>query len=117
MNILRAMPLVVGVIVAATTLEVRASSTFHPADNEAGAVNHVAPGKLTKAEHAAFEREEVARIDPNWKQVGGDSERELVQHSYELRSGRIVHTDSFRHDTPRPTPEPDAPALVYPAGG
>ena len=80
----------------------QAASTFHPADNEAGAVNHVVPGTLSAAQVEASRRFAERQLDSNWSYTGGDSGWTLEQHAYELREGRLVHTDDFPHDSPRP---------------
>ena len=79
-----------------------AASTFHPADNEAGSVNHVVQGTHSRAQVEASERLANEQLDKHWSYTGGDAGWTLKQHAYELREGRVVHTDEFPHDTPRP---------------
>lgn len=95
----------------AFALAAGASSTFHPANNETGSITHAVPGKLTNTEQAALDRLEAQRIDPLWIQTPGEGGWQLRQHSYDFRNGRLVHTDTFAHDTPRPSiaSQPDLP--------
>lgn len=81
-------------------LAAHAGDTFHPADNEAGSINHVVPGKLTRAERLALDR--APAVSSEWVFRGGDTGYELRQHAYALSKGRIVHADDIPHDTKRP---------------
>ncbi|MEO5693476.1 MAG: hypothetical protein ABIQ72_10155 [Usitatibacter sp.] len=79
-----------------------ATSTFHPANNEAGTVNHVVAGTLSRAERDAIEKADAQRANSAWTYTGGEGGWELRQHSYALRAGKVIHTDDIAHDTPRP---------------
>ena len=92
--------------VGATTfmaLAANASSTFHPANNESGSVTHSVPGTLSMAERTALDRIEAQRIDPHWIWIGGEAGWELRPHTYDIRNGKLVHSDKLAHDTPRPS--------------
>jgi hypothetical protein len=41
--------------------------------------------------------------DGQYRFVGGEKQWETVMHSNDFRDGKVVHTDSFSHDTLRPS--------------
>ena len=79
-----------------------AADVFHPANNEPGAVNHVVPGKLTRAERAALDRQSQANRDAFSVFAGEESGWQLKQHGYAFSNGRLVHADQIPHDTRAP---------------
>jgi len=86
---------------AATSMSAMADATFHPTNDEAGAINHVVPGKLTRAERQALEQAEAAHKDALWAFAGEEAGWELRQHAYSFSGGRMVHADDIPHDAPR----------------
>ena len=90
-------------IAAATTAGTAiASTTFHPSSDEPGTTVHVVPGTITKAERESLDRPEAASAQSEWVYRGGEAGWELSPHSYDLRGGRLEHTDRIPHDTPTP---------------
>ena len=101
MNTRKAALALVAAMLSTTAAVANASSTFHPSNDEAGTENHVSPGTRSKAQRAESEGAE-ARPDPNWTFAGEAAGWVLREHSYDLRGGRIIHTDDFPHDTTKP---------------
>lgn len=99
----------IGVAALAASPMALATGPAHPANTETGTVYH-------GAEYATVDGR-VVRVDkwnsPSagtsgnandaWEYLGEESGWMLRQHSYELRNGRIVHSDTIPHDTPKPT--------------
>ncbi len=82
-----------------------ADQTFHPANNEAGAIMHYVAGTKSRAQ-VETERTESAKNNvtaDGWRYVGGDPGWELIQHAYDFRNGKWVHSDQFDHNTPKPS--------------
>jgi hypothetical protein len=48
-------------------------------------------------------RNNPVSADGQYRFVGGEKQWEAVMHSYDIRNGMLVHTDSISHDTPRPS--------------
>lgn len=117
MKIRTASAVLAAAMLSVAPLAVNASSTFHPSPNEPGTENHVSPGAISKAERAEIERLEAARTDPQWVFAAEAAGWELRPHSYELRGGRLVHTDALAHDTPKPALPRDGAQESYPLGG
>lgn len=118
MNTRKATRALIAAMLSTIALVAHASSTFHPSNDEAGTENHVSPGTLSKTQRAESEGAEAARLDPNWAYAGEASGWELRPHSYELRGGRVVHTDDFPHDTAKPAMGPEAgPERYMPDAG
>lgn len=97
----------------AITSGASASSTFHASSDETGSTMHVVPGTLTKTERETLDRIELANADPNWVYRGEEAGWELRPHSYEIRRGRLAHTDRIPHDTPKPAAGTQADAALY----
>lgn len=88
--------------VAVASLGANAADVFHAADNEAGSINHVVPGKITRADRAALVAKSQSDADPLWVFAGEESGWQLKQHAYAILNGRVVHADQFPHDTKAP---------------
>ena len=103
------------VVSAFAIFPLQASSTFHASGDEAGTITHVIPGQLSRAEREALNRIEAQRVDPLWVYVGEEGGWELRPHSYDFRSGTLIHTDKFDHDSARPNLEtqPENPLYTY----
>ena len=95
-----------------------ATDTAHPVNNESGSVYHGAEygkvdGRLARVDTwnmQAGTGTGTNAID-NWEQVPGDSGWQLRQHRYDFVNGRLVHTDTISHDTPRPKVAADTNTL------
>lgn len=103
------------VVSALAIFPLQASSTFHASSDESGTTTHVVAGQLSRAERDVLNGIEAQRVDPLWVYAGEEGGWELRPHSYELRSGTLVHTDKFDHDTARPDLEtqPENPVYTY----
>ena len=88
--------------VALASLGANAADVFHAANNEAGSINHVVPGTITRGDHAALEAKSQSRADPLWVFTGEETGWQLEQHAYTISYGRVVHADPFPHDTKAP---------------
>ena len=42
----------------------------------------------------------------NWEYLGGESGSQLRQHGYDFVNGRLVHSDTIPHNTPKPSFDP-----------
>ncbi|MEO5676565.1 MAG: hypothetical protein ABIQ84_03385 [Usitatibacter sp.] len=99
----------VGVAALAGSGVVLSTAPAHPANTETGSVYH-------GAEYAGVDGR-LARVD-NWNRpvgapasraakdawdfIGGESGWVLRQHSYDFANGRLVHSDTISHDSPKP---------------
>lgn len=103
------------VVSALAVFPLQASSTFHASNDESGTVTHVIAGQLSRAERDALDGIEAQRVDPLWVYVGEEGGWELRPHSYDFRSGALIHTDNFDHNTAPPTLEaqPENPVYTY----
>lgn len=103
------------VVSALAIFPLQASSTFHTSSDESGTITHVIAGQLSRAEREALNDIEAQRVDPLWEYVGGEGGWELRPHSYDFRSGTLIHTDKFDHDTAPPALEtqPENPVYTY----
>lgn len=90
------------IILTSVTGFAGAADVFHPSNDETATANHVVPGKLTRAQLVAAERLSVDRADKQWVFLGEEAGWSLRPHGYAFRQGRLVHNDSFSHDTPKP---------------
>ena len=88
--------------VALASLGANATEVFHAANNEAGSINHVVPGKHTRAEHDAIEAKSQPNGDAMWVFAGEGAGWQLKQHAYVFQKGRFVHADQIPHDTKAP---------------
>jgi hypothetical protein len=79
-----------------------AADVFHPSNDEPGTVNHVVPGKHTRAEHQAAERSSTPSADSQWVFLGEEAGWSLRPHGYAFSGGRLVHNDPYAHNTPKP---------------
>lgn len=93
---------ILAIVFASATGFAGAADVFHPSKDEPGTVNHVVPGKLTRAERDAAERLAIARTDNQWEFLGEEAGWSLRPHGYAIREGRVAHDDPFSHDTPKP---------------
>ena len=83
-----------------------ATSGITSANNERGYTTHAMPaGGLTRAqvqaERAAFMKNPVSADGARY--VGGDTGWVYEGHKSEFRNGRLVHTDNFDHNAPKPS--------------
>jgi hypothetical protein len=99
--------------VAAAAGAVDASSTFHPSNDEGGTTVHVVPGTISRAEREALDRAQAQNADSNWVFRGEEAGWELSPHSFDVRAGRLVHTDRIPHDIPAPTKDSAADPSPY----
>ncbi len=60
-------------------------------------LDHTAP----KPNLASIEQERHAVTADGWRHTGGESEWELVQHSYEFRQGKLVHAADCIYGAPK----------------
>ena len=86
-----------------------AADSAHAANNESGSVYHGAEygkvnGKLARVDawNTQGSTGNAPTADDGWEYSAGDAGWQLRQHRYDLVGGRLVHTDSIPHDTPRP---------------
>ena len=75
-----------------------------PSNPEHSFSSQPAPSPLTRTE---VRREaEAFRLSPvspdGWRYVGGERDSERIQHGYSYSGGKLVHTDSFVHNAPKP---------------
>ena len=101
----KTIPVAVAIVLSLSAGAAVADQTFHPSKDETGTIMHVVPGTKSRAQVDA-ERIQAAKNDVatnGWRYVGGESGWELVQHSYEFRGGKLVHTDKIDHSTPKPS--------------
>ena len=101
----KTIPVAVAIVLSLSAGAAVADQTFHPSKDETGTIMHVVPGTKSRVQVDA-ERIEAAKKDvtaDGWRYVGGETGWELVQHAYEFRSGKLVHTDKIDHSTPKPS--------------
>lgn len=101
----KTIPLAAAVVLSLSAGTVFADQTFHPSNDEPGTIMHVIAGTKSRAQ-VETRRIEVANngvAGDGWRYVGGEAGWELVQHAYDFRAGKLVHTDSIDHSTPRPS--------------
>ena len=85
-----------------------AAGPAHSSADETGTVYHGPAyerqaGKLTRTDTwNRVARSESPQADPQWAFGGEETGWQLVQHGYTFSNGGVVHTDPFRHDTPKP---------------
>lgn len=101
-----------GILAASGT--VAAEGIAHPANDESGTVYHTAEykradGKMLRVDSLNRTPRDTTfpGLGDTWEDLGGDSGWQLRPHRFDLVNGRLVHADSFPHDTARPkfTPE------------
>jgi hypothetical protein len=75
----------------------------------------VIAGPLSRAERDELNGIEAQRVDPLWVYVGEKGGWELRPHSYDFRSGALIHADKFDHDAAPPNLEtqPENPVYTY----
>lgn len=86
-----------------------AAGPAHPVNDESGSAYHGAEygkvdGKRVRVDkwNTQATTGTASTSDYNWEFQAGDSGSQLRQHSFDIVKGRLVHTDAFPHDTPRP---------------
>ena len=87
-----------------------ASAPAHPDSTETGTIYHGAEytrvdGKFIRVDSWRKTNQAPADSKPaadGWRFVGGEIGWDLEQHSYDFVGGRLVHSDRFSHDAPRP---------------
>ena len=101
-----------------------ASAPAHSEGSETGTVYHGAEyqrlaGRFVRVDPWADQRS-VASAAPQsadgWRFVGGEAGWELEQHSYDFVRGRLIHSDRFPHNTPRPPAAPQGAQRHDPTG-
>jgi hypothetical protein len=105
----RMFALSIGTVAFAATAAL-AAGPAHPANTETGTVYHGAEystvdGRVVRVDTWNSPAAATPRNASNaWEYLGEESGWVLRQHSYELRNGRLVHSDTLPHDTPKPAP-------------
>ncbi len=86
-----------------------ATDTAHPVNNESGSAYHGAEygkvdGKLARVDswNMRAGTGTVPNANDSWEFVPGEAGSQLRQHRYDFVGGRLVHTDTIPHNTPRP---------------
>ena len=99
----------VGVAALAGNGVALATGPSHPENTESGTVYHGAAyarvdGRLARVD---YWNSQVAAPAPRvandaWDFIGEESGWVLRQHSYDFANGRLVHSDTISHDSPKP---------------
>lgn len=99
----------VGLAVLAGNGVALATGPAHPANTETGTVYHGAEyasvdGSFARVDNWNGPIAARASRDANdaWDFIGGESGWVLRQHSYDFANGRLVHSDTISHDSPKP---------------
>lgn len=100
----KTIPIAVALVLSLVAGAAVADQTFHPSKDETGTIMHFVPGTKSRAQVEAERIEALTNpvTADGWRYVGGDTGWELVQHAYDFRDGKWVHSDKFDHSTPKP---------------
>ena len=83
-----------------------ADSYWHAAPGERGYKeypDHLQQGGSNSATPAAGAGRTASTRDQFYRSAGPEGAPQLVPHSYAIKGGKIIHTDTFDHATKRPS--------------
>ena len=99
----------VGVAALAGNGVALATAPVHPANTEMGSVYHgteyaSVDGRFARVDHwnSPVAAPASRAAHDAWDFIGGESGWVLRQHSYDFANGRLVHSDTISHDSPKP---------------